>query len=97
MSGWIDCHELQTLPHCGRLRQVLNLSDRPVELQGFVPDANEWYTVLPFVGPHSQHDLAFGGIWLPRTMILRTAKPGTQEEIEVHGVVGEGLSVVQRG
>lgn len=68
----------------------------PIEIQGFVPEAKQWHTVVPFVGPHSRLVLPFETLWLPRNMTMRSVAPGTNDEIEVHGVLGDGLAIVQR-
>lgn len=60
-------------------------------------EATQWSTIVPFVGPHSELDLPFKALWLPRNMILRSVNPGTDEELEMHGVLADGLSLVYRG
>ncbi len=92
----VDCHELSSLPLCGRLRQVLNMGNQPLEIQGFVPESNNWYTIIPYVAPHTNFDLPFGCLWLPRNMIVRSVVPGSEEQLETFGVVGDGIAVIQR-
>ena len=92
-----DCGERSSLPRCGRLRRVVNESSQPIEVQGIVSEATQWHTIIPFVAHHSQLRLPFEALWLPRNMILRSVVPGTNEELEMHGVLADGLSLIFRG
>ena len=93
---FIDCSDLDSLPRCGFIKDVLNLSDRPIEIQAFFQDSEQWRTVIPSVDPQSTYTVPHGAIWLPRQTLLRSTLQGTQQEIQVFGALGDGARLVQR-
>lgn len=93
---FIDCSDLDSLPRCGFIREALNLSDRPIEIQAYFQDSDQWRTVIPSVEPQSTYEVPQGAIWLPKQTLLRSAVRGTHEEIQVFGALGDGARLVQR-
>lgn len=92
----IDCSERSSIPHCALLRGVSNQSSEPIAIQGYIPAANGWYDVLPFVAPHQHFEMQLGGIFLPRDMILRSVSAAPpHHELKVFGVLGDGMMIEQ--
>lgn len=92
---FIDCSDLDSLPRCGYIKEAINMSGRPIEIQAFFQDSDQWRTVIPAIPPQSTYTVPQGAIWLPRQTLLRSAVQGTHEEIQVFGALGDGARLVQ--
>lgn len=96
-SGWIDCSERESLPRCGFIKEVVNLSDNPIEIQAFFQEAGAtWHTVIPAVKAQEVYTVPQGALWLPKHTLLRSVHQGTQDEIVAFGALGDGLRLVQK-
>lgn len=93
---FIDCSDLDSLPRCGFIKEAVNLSANPIEIQAFFQDSDQWRTVIPAIAAQSTYTVPQGAIWLPRQTLLRSAAQGTHEEIQVFGALGDGARLVQR-
>lgn len=93
---FIDCSDFDSLPRCGFIREAVNLSNRPIEIQAYFEDSDQWRTVIPSVEPQSTYSVPQGAIWLPKQTLLRSALRGTQEEVQVFGALGDGARLVQK-
>ncbi len=92
---FIDCSDMDSLPRCGFIKEAVNLSQKPIEIQAFFQDSDQWRTVIPAIPPQSTYTVPQGAIWLPRQTLLRSAVQGTHEEIQVFGALGDGARLVQ--
>jgi hypothetical protein len=92
---FIDCSDLDSLPRCGFIKEAINLSADPIEIQAFFADSEQWRTVIPAIAPQSTYTVPQGAIWLPRQTLLRSALQGTHQEIQVFGALGDGARLVQ--
>jgi hypothetical protein len=95
-TSWVDCTQKDSIPRCGWIQSAVNLSSNSLEIQAYFSDNGQWHTVIPIVEPQSVFSVPQGAIWLPKTALLRSVHQGTQDEIEVYGVVGDGIRIVQR-
>jgi len=92
----IDCTRREDLSRCGPLREVMNLSDDPINVQSYVYSTSQWVDLIPDVPAASRVAWRRGGLWLPSTTLIRTVSSTDPERVLTNvGVIGFGLSVIQ--
>ncbi len=92
----VDCSKFTSRSRCGFIKTVVNLSERPIEIQAYFPESDQWHTIVPIVYPQSTYSIEQGAIFLPRNVLLRSAVPQTHEVIDTFGSLGDGAKIVQR-
>ncbi len=96
VADFVDCSERDSLPHCGFIKEITNLSDAPIAVSAYFAGQADWHTVVPSVGAQQSFKVPQGALWLPRNALIRTVDAATQRELQVLGVLGDGMHVVQR-
>lgn len=90
-----DCSTKESIPACGIIKDIVNLSNRPIRVEALIAEADTWYTVVPVVQAESSHMLYNAALWLPRTARVRTVDAESGELRSNFGVVGQGLAVIE--
>jgi hypothetical protein len=90
-----DCGARESIHMCGPLRQVINLSDVPIRIEGWFEQVNSWATLVPHVAAASVHTPFAAALWVPKSTIVRSVGvDGTA--LTIFGAVGDGITPVQR-
>ena len=91
-----DCRTQESMPFCGPLRSVVNLSDVPIRIEGWYEQVNSWAPLVPHVPAASEYSPFVGALWLPKSVILRSVNVADGTPMSVFGAVGNGVTLVQQ-
>lgn len=92
-----DCRAREDIHMCGPLRQVFNLSDAPIRIEGWFEQVNTWAPLIPLVPPATEYAPYAAGLWLPKETILRSVSASDGTPLTVFGAIGNGLTAIQYG
>lgn len=94
-EGAIDCQTRRSIPLCGPIRTVVNLSSVPIRVEGWYDQIHSWTPLVPRVEPTAEYSPYAGALWIPRNVILRSVNIANDEPLTVFGAVGDGISLIQ--
>lgn len=91
-----NCGAREQIHQCGPLRQVVNLSDVPIRIEGWFEQVNTWAPLIPHVRAASEHAPFAAALWLPKSTIVRSVNLVDGTPLTTFGAVGNGITPVQR-